>query len=86
MILLSINKKVSLSCWNKNLEKIEESDFSEEDTFGADIGSKRTDMEDEEIDQFSEEEVVVEVQDPYQQWYNKREFTEEDKKKADEIL
>lgn len=43
-------------------------------------------MEEEEIEQFSEEEVAIEIQDPYQQWFNKREFSESDRMEADKIM
>ena len=60
-------------------------DESEDEFIGEDVGTKRDNIEDEEIEQFSDEE-IVEVQDPYQQWYNKRVFTEVDEKKAKDIL
>ena len=63
-----------------------EEEYSDEDVLGEDIGTKRINMEDEEIEEFSEEEIVVEVQDPYQRWFNKRQFTESDKLEADRIL
>ena len=53
---------------------------------GEDVGTKRVNIEDEEVEEFSEEEIVVEVQDPYQRWFNKRQFTESDKTDADRIL
>ena len=71
---------------NNMIKSIEMKDDSEEEFIGEDVGTKRDNMEDEEIEQFSDEEVVVEVQDPYQQWYNKRVFNEVDEKKTKELL
>lgn len=51
----------------------------------VDVGEKRIESdEEEEMEPLIEEEVVE--QDPYHLWFNKRSFTEENKKKADTLL
>lgn len=67
-------------------------EFSEEENNGEDIGSKRVNSDDEEIEQFSDEEInaVEEVadlmEDPFHHWYNKRTFEDKEKEEADTIL
>ena len=67
-------------------------EFSEEENNGEDIGSKRVNSDDEEIEQFSDEEInaVEEVadlmEDPFHHWYNKRTFEHKEKEEADTIL
>ena len=67
-------------------------EFSEEENNGEDIGSKRVNSDDEEIEQFSDEEInaVEEVadlmEDPFHQWYNKRTFEDKENEEADTIL
>ena len=67
-------------------------EFSEEENNGEDIGSKRVNSDDEEIEQFSDEEInVVEevadlMEDPFYHWYNKRTFEDKEKEEADTIL
>ena len=67
-------------------------EFSEEENNGEDIGSKRVNSDDEEIEQFSDEEInaVEEVadlmEDPFHHWYNKHTFEDKEKEEADTIL
>lgn len=67
-------------------------EFSEEENNGEDIGSKRVNSDDEEIEQFSDEEInaVEEVadlmEDPFHHWYNKRTFEDKEKEEVDTIL
>lgn len=52
-----------------------------------DVGEKRVESEEEmDLPSFGVEEEKEMVDDPYQKWYNKRSFTDQDKTKADAIL
>lgn len=88
MLIVQLNERrnVYYDKYIIRIGKPREEEITDEALLGEDIGVKRANMEEEEIEQFSDEEVVVEVQDPYQQWFNKRVFNENDKKNADETL
>lgn len=88
MLIAQLNVK-RIVCYEQYIIRIgkpKEEEIADEALLGEDVGVKRANMEEEEIEQFSDEEIVVEVQDPYQQWFNKRVFNEDDKKKADDTL
>ena len=65
----------------------EEEEVVDNAVLGLDVGSKRNDEEEEDIEVNSETEEVVEEQiDPYQTWFNRRIFSDEQKVEADRIL
>lgn len=65
----------------------EEEEVVDNAVLGLDVGSKRNDEEEEDIEVNSETEEVVEEQiDPYQTWFNRRVFYDEQKVEADRIL
>ena len=65
----------------------EEEEVVDNAALGLDVGSKRNDEEEEDIEVNSETEEVVEEQiDPYQTWFNRRVFSDEQKVEADRIL
>lgn len=65
----------------------EEEEVVDNAVLGLDVGSKRNDEEEEDIEVNSETEEVVEEQiDPYQTWFNRRVFSDEQKVEADRIL
>lgn len=65
----------------------EEEEVVDNAVLGLDVGSKRNDEEEEDMEVNSETEEVVEEQiDPYQTWFNRRIFSDEQKVEADRIL
>lgn len=65
----------------------EEEEVVDNAVLGLDVGSKRNDEEEEDMEVNSETEEVVEEQiDPYQTWFNRRIFYDEQKVEADRIL
>lgn len=65
----------------------EEEEVVDNAVLGLDVGSKRNDDEEEDMEVNSETEEVVEEQiDPYQTWFNRRIFSDEQKVEADRIL
>ena len=64
---------------------VDEREETSDDEELVDVGERRIESEEEEgVEPVIEEEMVE--QDPYHLWFNKRSFTEEDKKKADTLL
>lgn len=65
----------------------EDEELINDEALGLDVGTKREDNDEELIDEVDEpKEMVANVIDPYHTWFNCRQFAEDQKAKADEIL
>ena len=71
----------------KYVVQSEEEEVVDNAVLGLDVGLKRNDEDDEDIEvNLETEEGVAEQVDPYQTWFNRRVFSDEQKAEADRIL